>query len=108
MATFAWVRPGQVARRATPVLAGAALRIVNGVLADVLTICFMAGTMIRTPTGEVAIETLSIGDLVEIGRRQLVGARHRCSEGRERIHVSMLHVAYGPWQRIRVNSQRDV
>jgi hypothetical protein len=28
------------------------------------TICFMAGTMIRTPDGEVAIETLKRGDLV--------------------------------------------
>jgi hypothetical protein len=28
------------------------------------TICFMAGTMIRTPDGEVAIETLTRGDLV--------------------------------------------
>jgi hypothetical protein len=23
-------------------------------------------------------------------------------------HVSMLHIPFGPWQRIRVNSQRDV
>ena len=34
-------------------------------LSGVVQVCFMAGTMIRTPTGEVAIETLSIGDLVE-------------------------------------------
>ena len=27
---------------------------------------------------------------------------------REQFHVSMLHVPFGPWQRIRVNSQRDV
>lgn len=27
-------------------------------------ICFLAGTMVRTPAGEVAIETLSMGDLV--------------------------------------------
>jgi hypothetical protein len=37
---------------------------VNGVLADVLSICFMAGTEIRTPEGDAAIETLRRGDLV--------------------------------------------
>ena len=34
----------------------------NGV--DTVTICFMAGTMIATPQGEVAVETLQRGDLV--------------------------------------------
>ena len=29
-------------------------------------------------------------------------------EGREQFHVSMLHVPFGPWQRTRANSQRDV
>ncbi|WP_294540784.1 Hint domain-containing protein [uncultured Rhodoblastus sp.] len=37
---------------------------VNGVLADVLSICFMAGTRILTPEGEAPVETLSRGDLV--------------------------------------------
>ena len=37
---------------------------INGVLVDQLSICFMAGTMIRTPEGEASIETLKRGDLV--------------------------------------------
>ncbi len=38
------------------------LQDVGGV--DILTICFMAGTQVRTPEGEVAIETLRRGNLV--------------------------------------------
>jgi hypothetical protein len=38
--------------------------IVGGQTIDVLTICFMPGTMIRTPEGEVPVETLARGDLV--------------------------------------------
>ena len=37
---------------------------IGSVYADVLSICFMAGTMIRTPEGEAPIETLKRGDLV--------------------------------------------
>jgi hypothetical protein len=37
---------------------------IGSVFADVLSICFMAGTMIRTPEGEAPIETLKRGDLV--------------------------------------------
>lgn len=37
---------------------------INGVLADVLSICFMPGTMIRTGEGEAPVETLKRGDLV--------------------------------------------
>jgi hypothetical protein len=37
---------------------------VAGVLADVLTICFMPGTMIATSEGEAPVETLQRGDLV--------------------------------------------
>jgi hypothetical protein len=37
---------------------------VDGVLSDVLTICFVAGTAIRTPEGEAPVETLKRGDLV--------------------------------------------
>jgi len=36
----------------------------NGQGAEVTVICFMAGTLVRTPFGEVAIETLKRGDLV--------------------------------------------
>jgi Hint domain len=36
----------------------------NGSGQDVITICFMAGTMVRTPDGEVAVESLKHGDLV--------------------------------------------
>jgi hypothetical protein len=47
----------------------------------------------------------------------VVGVGWRCQanpggrDGRddgEQLHVSMLRVTFGPWQRIRVNSQRDV
>jgi hypothetical protein len=38
--------------------------LVDGVTSDVLTICFMAGTAIRTPEGEAPIETLKRGDLI--------------------------------------------
>ena len=31
---------------------------------DTITVCFMAGTLIRTPDGEVAVETIKRGDLV--------------------------------------------
>jgi hypothetical protein len=37
---------------------------IGSVFADVLSICFMAGTMIRKPEGEAPIETLKRGDLV--------------------------------------------
>ena len=33
---------------------------------DVTIICFMPGTLIRTPTGEVPVETLQRGDLVTV------------------------------------------
>ncbi len=36
------------------------------VSSDTLTICFMAGTMIATPAGEAAVETLKAGDLVTL------------------------------------------
>ena len=38
--------------------------LVGTTLSDVLTICFMAGTAIRTPEGEAPVETLKRGDLV--------------------------------------------
>ncbi len=38
--------------------------IVGGQTIDVLTICFMPGTLIRTPDGEAPVETLARGDLV--------------------------------------------
>ncbi len=38
--------------------------LVGTTLSDVLTICFMAGTTIRTPEGEAPVETLKRGDLV--------------------------------------------
>ena len=43
-----------------PVAAGDTKTITN----DIFVVCFLAGTMIATPTGEVAIETLKVGDLV--------------------------------------------
>jgi hypothetical protein len=36
----------------------------NGVTTTITAICFTAGTMIRTPSGEVPVETLQRGDLV--------------------------------------------
>ncbi len=36
----------------------------SGSTTDTITICFMAGTQVRTPMGEVAVETLGRGDLV--------------------------------------------
>ncbi|GLK84546.1 Hint domain-containing protein [Ancylobacter defluvii] len=36
----------------------------NGFTAEAIPVCFLAGTMIATPSGEVAIETLHAGDLV--------------------------------------------
>ena len=40
------------------------LKVTDSGGVDAITICFMAGTMIRTPEGERAIETLKRGDLV--------------------------------------------
>jgi len=47
-------------------VSGGAIRTttVGTTTADQLSICFMAGTMIRTPEGEAPIETLKRGDLV--------------------------------------------
>ncbi|WP_374546575.1 Hint domain-containing protein [Rhodoblastus sp.] len=41
-----------------------AITVANTATVDTITICFMAGSMIRTPDGEAAIETLKPGDLV--------------------------------------------
>ncbi|WP_431282546.1 Hint domain-containing protein [Humitalea sp. 24SJ18S-53] len=38
--------------------------IYSGTLEDIDVVCFLAGTLIATPDGEVAVEALSIGDLV--------------------------------------------
>jgi len=60
-------------------------------------VCFLPGTMIATPEGEVAVESLSIGDLVNTadGRtvpvrwlgRQTVVARFGIPEGRRPVHI---------------------
>ena len=36
----------------------------NGILEEEVVVCFLAGTMIRCPEGERAVETLAIGDLI--------------------------------------------
>ena len=49
---------------------GARFNLTNSGTVDTVTTdaqCFMAGTMIRTPDGEVAVDSLKIGDLVTTG-----------------------------------------
>ena len=36
----------------------------NGIVAEPIILCFLAGTMIKCPEGERAVETLAIGDLI--------------------------------------------
>jgi hypothetical protein len=40
------------------------VKLTNGAVVEQLSICFMPGTMIRTPEGEAPVETLQRGDLV--------------------------------------------
>jgi hypothetical protein len=50
-----------------------------------VSICFMPGTKIRTPTGEAAVEDLKVGDLVRTADGRAVGIRWI---GRQTVHRS--------------------
>lgn len=79
---------------------------------DITIACFTDGTPIRTPNGDVPVETIAVGDLVETLDRgaqpvRWVGQRRVCGRGKH-APVCFLPQSIGNSHRIRLSPQHRV